>query len=446
VKTKPSRPLPLFDAPAPCVKLLEALPRAEVERALAASGRAQKRWRRLPAVLVVYLLVAAALFRHVALARLVPLLGLSVPRAGRFAVATSALTAARKRLGPAPLRALLSAVAGPEARRWRGRRLLGLDGTSLRAADSRPNREWFGLHRARHGESAYPLLRLVLLVELGTRQVLDAALAPFDVGEPSLARLVLGALPPDALVLLDGGYFGGPFVQTLLGLGPGRAFLLPLPPNATYRVLARLGPGDEVGEFRLTWRTRRRHPDAPPTWTARVIRYHARGWRPRRFVTNLLDPAAAPRAELGALYRERWEVELGLGDVKTHLLEREEALRSRTPRLCEQEAYALLLAGNVLRARGAAHARALGVAPRRVSFVRLRDELRAAWVRASAPTEGAPDEVLGGPLPLRREGRRYPREVKLGRSRYAPKRLRRSAPERWLWEQSLRPKPALRAA
>ncbi|HEU4411781.1 MAG TPA: IS4 family transposase [Polyangiaceae bacterium] len=445
MRTQPSRPLLLFDAPAPCVKLLEALPRAAVEQAVGACGRVQKRWRRLPAVLVVYLVVAAALLRHVALARLVPLLGLSVPRAGRFAVAVSALTAARKRLGPEPLRALLSAVAAPEARRWRGRRLLGLDGTSLRAPDSRANREWFGLHRARLGESAYPLLRLVLLVELGTRHVLDAAVAPFDVGEPSLARRLLGALPPDALVLLDGGYVGGPFVQALLGLGAGRAFLLPLPSNATYRVLARLGPGDELGEFRLTWRTRRRHPQAAPTWTARVIRYHARGWRPRRFVTNLLEPAEAPRAELGALYRERWELELGLGDAKAHLLERQEALRSRTPRLCEQEVYALLVANNVLRALGAAHARALGVEPRRVSFVGLRDALRAAWVRASAPVEGALDEVSGGPLPLRREGRRCPREVKLGRSRYAPKRLRRTAPERWMWEQSVgreRPKEA----
>ena len=446
MKTKPSRPLLLFDAPSPCVKLLEALPRAAVEQALDVCGRASVRWRRLPALLVVYLLVAAALFRHVALARLVPLLGLSVPRRGHFAVAPSALTAARRRLGPEPLRALLGAVAGPAARRWRGRRLLGLDGTSLRVPDTPTNRDWFGLHRAKNGPSAYPLLRLCLLVELGTRQVLDAALAPFDVGEPSLARRLLGALPPDVLLLLDGGYFGGPFVQTLLGLGPGRAFLLPLPPNATYRVRARFGPGDELGEFRLSGRTRRQHPDAPPTWTARVLRYHARGWRPRRFATNLLDPVAAPRAELGALYRERWEVELGLGDVKTRLLEREEALRSRTPRLCEQEVYALLVAANVLRALGATHAQALGLAPSRIGFVRLRDEVRAAWLRASAPAERAGVEGLGGPLPPRREGRRVPREVKLGRSPYAPKRLRRSAAEWWLWRREQWPDPAPHAA
>jgi hypothetical protein len=414
VKTKPSRPLVLFDAPSPCVTLLEALPRDQVEHALATAGCAEARWRRLPAVLVVYRLVAAALFRRVALGRLVALLGLSVPDGDRFAVAKSALTAARKRLGPAPLRALLGAVAGPEARRWRGRRVLALDGTSLRVPDTQANREWFGLHRAGHGESAYPLLRLCLLVEVGTRRVLDAVCAPFDVGEPTLARDLLGALPACSRLLLDAGYFGGPFVQTLEALGSERAFLLALPSNARPRVLKRLGPGDDLVEFRLGWRTRQRHPDAAPTWIARVIRYHARGWRPRFFATNLLAPASAPRAELGALYRERWEIELGLGDAKGRLLEREEALRSRTPLLCEQEAYALLVATNVLRALGAAHAHAAGVAPRRVSFVALRDLVAFAWA-AAATSPGSGLERVAWQLPPRREGRRSPREVTLGR-------------------------------
>ncbi len=442
MKTNPSRPLLLFDAPSPCVKLLEALPRAQVERALAAQGRVPKRWRRLPAVLVVYLLVAAALFRRVALARLVSLLGLSVPDGDGFDVAASALTAARKRLGPAPLRALLGAV-GPDARRWRGWRVLGLDGSSLRVPDTEANRAWFGGHRGRYGESAYPLLRLSLVVELGTRRVLDALAGPFDLGELALRRPLLAALPAQSLLLLDAGYYAGPFVQALRSLGTERAFLLALPPHASYRVLERLGPGDELGEFRLSKKALRRHPELAPTWTARVIRYHARGWRPRRFATNLLDPSQAPRAELGALSRERWEIELGLGDAKVRLLEREEALRSRTPLLCEQEAYALLLTENVLRALGAAHAHAAGVEPRRVSFVALRDVVAFAWAAAAPP--GGKLEQVAWRLPPRREGRRVAREAKLGRGPYAPKRLRRTAPERWMWEQSVgreRPKEA----
>jgi hypothetical protein len=398
----------------------------------------------LPAALVVALLIGAALLRRVALARLVPLLRLSVPKDGAFAVASSALSAARKRLGPAPLRALLGQSGPPPARRWRGWRVLGLDGTSVRVPDSRANRDWFGLHRAKNGASAYPLMRLCLLVEVGTRRVLDAACAPLDVGEPSLARALFGALAPRSLVLLDAGYYGGPFLQALAALGPERAFLLALPAHATYRRLRRFGPGDELGEFRLSARTRRRHPDAPPTWCARVVRCHARGWRPRRLATSLLAPASAPRAELGALYRERWELELGLGDVKGRLLEREEALRSRTPLLCEQETYALLVANNVLRALGASYADDAGLAPRRVSFVALRDALAFAWAAQAAP--GGVLQLASWRLRPRREGRRCPREVKLGRSPYAPKRLRRSAPERWLWAHSLRPTPALRAA
>ncbi|HSD27858.1 MAG TPA: hypothetical protein VLL75_11190 [Vicinamibacteria bacterium] len=63
----------------------------------------------------------------------------------------------------------------------------------------------------------------------------------------------------------------------------------------------------------------------PPTMTARAIRYQRRGFRSQLLLTSLLDPSAYPAAEIAQLYHERWELELGLDEVKTHTLEREEA-------------------------------------------------------------------------------------------------------------------------
>jgi IS4 transposase len=69
-----------------------------------------------------------------------------------------------------------------------------------------------------------------------------------------------------------------------------------------------------------------------------VIRSQRRGFRTRTLFTSLLDPVAYPAAELAALYHERWELELGFDELKTHTLEREEALRSKTPSCVRQKA------------------------------------------------------------------------------------------------------------
>jgi hypothetical protein len=73
----------------------------------------------------------------------------------------------------------------------------------------------------------------------------------------------------------------------------------------------------------------------------RAVRAHHRGFRPYLVFTSLLDPIAYPAADLVALYHERWELELTFDEVKTHTLERAEALRSQAPTRVEQEVWGL---------------------------------------------------------------------------------------------------------
>ena len=107
------------------------------------------------------------------------------------------------------------------------------------------------------------------------------------------------------------------------------------------RVVQRLGPGDQLVDLTPSQETRRlmRHGpgDLPPTLRVRAIRYQRRGFRAQTLLTSLLDPVAYPAAELVALHHERWELELGFDEVKTHTLERQEALRSKTPARVQQE-------------------------------------------------------------------------------------------------------------
>jgi IS4 transposase len=105
----------------------------------------------------------------------------------------------------------------------------------------------------------------------------------------------------------------------------------------------------------------------------RVIEYRLEGIAGAeplyRLVTTILDPAAAPVAELAALYHERWEIETALDELKTHLRGARLVLRSKTPELVGQEFWGLLLAHFAV--RGLMHEAALRADedPDRLSFL-----------------------------------------------------------------------------
>jgi len=153
--------------------------------------------------------------------------------------------------------------------------------------------------------------------------------------------------------------------------------------------------------------------------------------------TRLLDstplsPVVYPAAELVALYHERWELELTFDEIKTHTLERAEALRSQAPTRVEQEVWGLLLAYNLLRLVMSRAAPRAAVAPLRLSYRHALLALRGFWHTAwlSPPgvlprrLEALLDELALFVLPERRP-RRYPRAVKIKMSNYPRKRPRR---------------------
>ncbi len=155
--------------------------------------------------------------------------------------------------------------------------------------------------------------------------------------------------------------------------------------------------------------------------------------RPQVLLTSLLDPRRYPAAELVALYHERWEQELSYDELKTELLEREEALRSRRPAAVAQELWGLLLVYNLVRLAMARAAQAAHVAPTRISFIAALHLIRDEWLWCAGATPGAiPRHLcrLRQTLtlflhPPRRPGRRYPRAVKLKMSGYPRNRCSR---------------------
>jgi hypothetical protein len=188
----------------------------------------------------------------------------------------------------------------------------------------------------------------------------------------------------------------------------------------------RLGANDELVEILVSRQTRRTHPELPDPLLVRAVRYQRKGFRPQTLLTSLLDPAAYPAAEIAALYHERWELELGFDEIKTHALEREETLRSRAPERIRQEVWGLAIAYNLVRLHMQHVAQRRQLTPSRISFRHTLLLLRGFWqmtawvaLPGNLPRrlEDLHEEIALLVLPPRRP-RRYPRAVKIKMSNY----------------------------
>jgi len=422
-----------------------------IDQALAATGTATLRRRRLPAEQVIWLVLGMALHRNRSIVEIVNKLDLALPDEHRRPVAASAVPKARARVGPEPVAWLFARCAeawtsrevtaggAPPTPDWRGLALYGVDGTTLRVPDSPANRAHFGGHPAGHGESAYPLARVVALLELRSHLLRAAAFGPHGTGEHTYATQLWGAVPNDSLTIVDRGFLAAAPLLALERGGTQRHWLVRAKRNTRYRVLEEFGRGDALVEMEVSSQARRRDPSLPATWRARALAYQRSGHQPQLLLTSLRDPAQYPVAEVIALYHERWEIELAYDEVKTGLLAREEAIRSQSPAAVEQELWGLLLAYNLVRLEMARVAQAAGVAPTRVSFIAALHLIRDEWLWcAVAPPGAIPRHLreLRGSLaqlilPARRPERQYPRAVKLRltaypRNRGAPTRSPRN--------------------
>jgi hypothetical protein len=306
----------------------------------------------------------------------------------------SGISQARSRLGAEPLHRLYEQVVQPVAtpttrgawyRRWR---LVSLDGSCLDVADTGGNCAAFGRPEASRGESAFPQLRFVALVENGTHVLFGARLGGFAEGETTLAHGALAALRPGMLCLADRQFFGHALWREAAATGAD--LLWRVKRNVRLPREAVLADGSYLTTVYPTEKDRRHRANGV---RVRTVEYRLEGTADAeplyRLVTTVLDPAAAPAAELAALYHERWEIETALDELKTHLRGAQAVLRSKTPELVRQEFWGLLLAHFAV--RGLMHEAALraGEDPDRLSFLHaVRVVRRKLPLFAALPPSG----------------------------------------------------------
>jgi len=350
-----------------------------VKSVLEATGRGSRRQRELPAHVVVYYVIALALYmqssyREVLRCLLEGIQWLLNPTARIKVTGKSGISQARTRLGVEPLKQLHDQIVRPIATEatkgawYRGWRVVSLDGSTLEVADEDANDAAFGRPAAQRGKSAFPQIRFVSLVENGTHVLFGTRMAGYGTSEMTLAKGVLPWLRPGMLCLADRYFFSFELWQQ--ARATGSELLWRIRKNLQLACEQRLPDGSYLSRIYPSQEDRRRNTNG---MVVRVIEYRLEGVAGAepiyRLVTTILDPDKAPALDLAALYHERWEIETALDELKTHLRGARIVLRSKRPDLVRQEFYGLLMAHFAI--RGLMHEAALKADedPDRLSFV-----------------------------------------------------------------------------
>lgn len=355
-----------------------AFPLADVERALEATGRMGQRDRKLPAPMMIYLVIMLGMMvsggaRQV-LRQLLDKIRTREWIAGVTLASEAAICKARKRIGYEPLKELFDQVARPLATRrtrgawFHGRRLVTLDGSSLQVQDSSANERAFGRPATAKRPAAYPVIRFVMLLENGTRVPFAAAIDRWSTSENALARQVIGRLGTGMLCLADRLFYSYDMWTQAVATGSDLLWRVPsyitLPrlkvlPDRSY--LSEIHSGKKGAQARSAPAIRVRVVEFTLKLGTEVEHY--------RLITTLLNVRTATATELAHLYAERWSIETALHEIKTRLRGRRVLLRSRLPELVKQDFYGLLLAYFGVRCLMHEGALAKDIEPTSVSFL-----------------------------------------------------------------------------
>lgn len=302
--------------------------------------------------------------------------------------------------------------------RWQGRPVRLVDGTTVTFPDTPANQEAYPQQSGQAAGVGFPIARVVGITCLSSGALLNAAMGRFQGkggNEQALLRSMVDTFERGDLVLGDAFYATWFLLAELQCRGVDVLF----EQNGARRRTTDFRKGRRLGErdHLITLDKPKRCPDwmcptryaaLPEAITVRELK--AGG---RVLITSLLCPKTSPKAELKALYKKRWHVELDLRGIKSTL--GMETLTCRTPEMVEKEMWAYLLAYNLIRMLMLYSARAADVLPRTLSFQHTI-QMWLAWMQCGACASAIELSELSILVVQRRVGQRpgrvEPRAVK----------------------------------
>ncbi|WP_431710494.1 IS4 family transposase [Glutamicibacter uratoxydans] len=364
--------------------LARVFPPSVIDEVIARSNAGEQRSRLLPARVMVYYVMAMALFASASYEEVMRslLAGLHW-LSGRFGTWTmptkAAIFKARSRLGSQVMIELFDQVAQPLAAaggpgflgRWR---LVSVDGTTLDLADTPVIEAAYGRPGTNTGlKSAFPQARVLGLVECATHAVIGAVTAPYTTSKTDMLPGLSHRIDDSMLLIADRGFYS--YRAWTQATATGAQLLWRIKANQVLPILQELPDGSYLAALHASTKNRRNNIEPI---TVRVIEYQVHTGQKTtnfRLMTTILDPHAAGAQQLAEAYAQRWEIELCFDELKTHHRGAGLVLRSKTPDGVLQEIYGFLCAHYALRALIGQVAREFDEDPLRFSFTRT---LRAA--------------------------------------------------------------------
>lgn len=382
--------------------LTQMVTRELVDDVVIRTGVREVRNRALPARVVVYFVLAMALFSRDSyeevLRKLVQGLRSNLILKKDWKVPTSsAVTKARVKLGSDPMREIFDMVAVPCAMRstagaWKhGLRLMALDGVEIDAPDTPENSARFGYSGVKKNQkSAFVKVPAMALAECGTHAVVEVEFGAGEDDEHTLAdRLVsfTTKLEPGMLVLTDRGLYSYKLLTGIIATGAAACMrvsaTLDLPVLRWFADGSYLSYIPEPAGKRRTRNARKTGAveitDLPGVHV-RVVDYEVpgRGDKDELFtlITNVPDPEELSALALAEAYNERWEIELTFDELETHQRGGAVILRSKLPDLVIQELYGYLITHYGVRQLMVQAADQSELDPDRMSFTRSVNVVR----------------------------------------------------------------------
>ena len=275
--------------------------------------------------------------------------------------------------------------------RYRGFRLLAIDGTCITLPEAKALRKFYGTANNGTGRHA-PQARMVMLQSPLTRLPIAYELQPFKVGEVTMARRLVAGLHGDDLVLLDSGYCS---YGLLCDIQQRQAFFC-IRVQRTLNLRTRKllhGRRDRL----VCWqpkdsRGRWRREGLPRSLELRLIEYCVPGYRTIKLLSNVLSPRRLSYADftrltttqgvgerlLPGLYHQRWQIETSFDELKNqHGMEG--GLRSKTAAGIAYEVAGHVVLYLLIRWLIVEAAVRHGLDPLRISFQNALRELQGMW-------------------------------------------------------------------
>jgi hypothetical protein len=359
--------------------IAQAVPLSEIQAALAEAAVCAQRERKLNMVMTVFVTIAMNLYARISMGAVLKQVAKGLryiwPDPEYPVAQASAFSYRRYQLGPRPLVKLFQRVCRPIATPATpgaflgGLRLMAIDGTVEDVPDTAANVAAFGRHPGDRGDSAFPQVQAVYLVECGTHAIVDAGFWPCQTSERIGGFRMLRSVTSDMLIMWDRGFHDFDMFQQVLrrhGHALGR-----LPAHVQPKLVRRLPDGSSLAYIYPSDYHRRKRGEH---LLLRIIEYTITdsalpGYgETHRLATTLLDYQRWPALDLACGYHERWEIELVIDEVDDHQRLAGRPLRSLKPLGVLQELYALLIAHYAVRVMMHEAALLAAIDPDRLSF------------------------------------------------------------------------------